>query len=341
MNCRFGLRSSQSLPLTTNLAARQRSLSTAAAAKTRIGFVGLGQMGYPMALNLLTRGTQPSTHEFIVHDAFPAASARFVAEAGTGTPVSVAASVGEVAERADVIVTMLPEGKHVRAVYKGLLGAVGKGTVLIDSSTIDVATAKEVAGWAREKDALMVDAPVSGGTPGAKAGTLTFMVGSPTPEAFEKVKPYLQHMGKSIVHCGLNGNGQVAKICNNMLLGITMIAAAETMNLGMRMGMDPKLLASIINTSSGRCWSTDTYNPVPGVMEGVPSSRDYEGGFGTTLMSKDMGLAVSAANDSKSAILLGGTAHAMYMMLARTEGYGKKDFSSVFKWMGGEKDAKK
>ncbi|KAJ3033462.1 hypothetical protein HK097_004835, partial [Rhizophlyctis rosea] len=193
---------------------------------------------------------------------------------------------------------MLPAPKHVREVYlgeNGLIANAREGTVLIDSSTIDPGTAREVAKMGREKGVVVVDAPVSGGTGGAQAGTLTFMVGASTQSDFDRTKPYLTHMGKSITYCGGPGNGQVAKICNNMLLGISMIAASETLNLGINLGMDPHLLTQILNTSSGRCWSTDTYNPVPGVMPNVPASRDYEGGFGNSLMAKDLGLAVEAA----------------------------------------------
>nr|KAJ3418508.1 hypothetical protein HK105_008232 [Polyrhizophydium stewartii] len=168
---------------------------------------------------------------------------------------------------------------------------------------------------------------------GAVNGTLTFMVGGDDEAVFERVKPILQGMGKNIVYCGKHGSGQVAKICNNMLLGITMIGASEAMNLGARLGMDPKLLAGILNTSTGRCWSTDTCNPYPGVMEGVPASRNYDGGFGVSLIAKDLGLAVAAANEAKSTVILGGIAHQIYNQLSTTPGYEKKDFSSVFKWL--------
>ncbi|KAJ3072108.1 hypothetical protein HK102_006315, partial [Quaeritorhiza haematococci] len=263
-------------------------------------------MGYPMASNL--RRKLP-TSPMIIHDVTPTSTTRFLDSHTTKShpeitgSTTVASSPREVAESSDVIVTMLPASQHVREVFLGKGGlleglkerskkdAGRKECLVIDSSTIDVGTSKEVAQVLQGVGAVMVDAPVSGGTGGATAGTLTFMVGTPTPTHFEATKPYLQHMGKNIVHCGANGNGLVAKITNNMLLGISMIAASEAMNLGVRLGMDPKLLASILNTSSGRCWSTDTYNPCPGVMEGVPSSRDYEGGFGVGLMAKDMALA--------------------------------------------------
>ncbi|KAJ3293521.1 hypothetical protein HK104_004393 [Borealophlyctis nickersoniae] len=284
-----------------------------------------------MASNL-HRKTHPAT-SFTVYDSQPSSSARFVKE---HPDVKAAVSIRELAQTCDVIITMLPASAHVLEVYhgkEGLLSAAKKDALMVDSSTIDVKTAKEVAEKGREKGVAVVDAPVSGGTGGAQAGTLTFMTGASTEADFNRARPYLMHMGKNIVYCGANGNGQVAKICNNMLLGITMIAAAETMNLGARLGMNPKLLASILNTSSGRCWSTDTYNPCPGVMPNVPSSRDYEGGFGTSLMAKDLGLAVSAANEVKSTIMLGSSAHQLYNQLASSEEFGKKDFSVVFKWL--------
>jgi len=159
------------------------------------------------------------------------------------------------------------------------------------------------------------------------------MVGAPNEKIFEAVKPLLAHMGKNIAYCGINGNGQVAKICNNMLLGISMIATAEAMNLGTRLGMDPKLLASILNSSSGRCWSSEVYNPHPGVLPNVPSNRDYEGGFGVSLMAKDMGLAVSAANEVKATVTLGGVTHQLYNQISSSPGFESKDFSVVFKWL--------
>lgn len=172
------------------------------------------------------------------------------------------------------------------------------------------------------------------GTIGAEAATLTFMVGIESESLFnDRVKPFLANMGKNIVYCGGNGNGQVAKITNNMLLGISMIGAAEAMNLGTKLGMDPKLLANVINTSSGRCWSTEIYNPHPDVMPNVPSSRGYTGGFGNRLIAKDLGLAVASATESKSTVTLGAIAHQIYMQLSQTKGFENKDFSSVFKWI--------
>eukprot|EP00842_Homolaphlyctis_polyrhiza_P006765 jgi/Hompol1/708/HPOL_004366-RA len=286
-----------------------------------------------MASNLLKK---LAPQKYVVMDVFESSTARFVKEHAGAANVVVAKTPLEVAQHCDIIVTMLPASQHVRSVYlgkDGLLAGIKAGSLLIDSSTIDPGTSQSVANAFKAKSAIVVDAPVSGGTLGAQAGTLTFMVGAQDDAAFDKVKPYLEGMGKNIVSCGGNGNGQVAKICNNMMLGISMIAASETMNLGTRLGMDPKLLASIINTSTGRCWSMDTYNPCPGVIPTAPASRDYEGGFGVSLMAKDMGLAIAAANDVKSTVVLGGVAHQLYNQVSSTSGYEKKDFSSVFRWL--------
>lgn len=334
--------------------------------KPIIGFIGLGQMGFPMAANLRNKTSPIADPTFHVFDVSQKSVDRFcntfdkassssagatpsAAAAATSPPsIHVHTSPKSLARVCDIIVTMLPAGPHVRSVYThaetGLLAGVKErkrdSVLLIDSSTIDVKTSKEVEKAAREAGGVMLDAPVSGGTLGAEAGTLTFMVGSPSLALFNLAKESaLVHMGKNIVHCGEVGNGQVAKICNNMLLGISMIAASETMNLGVKLGMDPKLLASILNTSSGRCWSTDTYNPCPGVLPNVPSSRDYTGGFGSSLMSKDLSLAVSAAKDANAAVILGAVASQVYEMVSGkgpAGGLGDKDFSVVYKWLGGD-----
>ncbi|KAJ3318173.1 hypothetical protein HDU76_000908 [Blyttiomyces sp. JEL0837] len=302
-------------------------------------------MGFPMASNLRKKTAHLNSPTFQIYDAFAASSTRFqesLNQSHPSVPITVASTPRELAESCDIIVTMLPAGPHVREVYlnaetgllKGVEGRKKGSVLLVDSSTIDVQTSKEVAQAAGLAGAVMLDAPVSGGTLGAEAGTLTFMVGAPSSQVFNTVKDHvLVHMGKNIVHCGEVGNGQVAKICNNMLLGISMIAASETMNLGVRLGMDPKLHASILNTSSGRCWSTDTYNPCPGVLPNVPAARDYEGGFGTALMAKDLGLAVAAANEAKATVTLGAVASQLYQQVSSAPGFEKKDFSSVYKWL--------
>jgi 3-hydroxyisobutyrate dehydrogenase len=242
----------------------------------------------------------------------------------------LATSAAECARGVEVVITMLPSSPHVRSVYLGeygILKGAAPGTPLIDSSTIDPLTAREVAMDAKAKGCPMVDAPVSGGVAGAEAGTLTFMVGGDAKD-FEIARPVLQSMGKNIVHCGGIGNGQVAKICNNMMLAIEMIATSEGMTLAAKLGMDPKVFAAIVNTSSGRCWSSDTYNPYPGVLDGVPSSRGYSGGFGSDLMLKDLTLVTDAARAAQHPVMLGALAQQIYQKHSN-DGNGPKDFSSV------------
>ncbi|MEX5687967.1 3-hydroxyisobutyrate dehydrogenase [Pseudomonas silesiensis] len=286
-----------------------------------IGFLGLGNMGAPMACNLLKAG-----HKLSVFDLSAAAVAGLV-EAGATAVASPAALARTDVE---VIITMLPAAPHVKGVYlgaDGLLTNVRSGVLLIDSSTIDPLSAREVAKAALAQGNPMLDAPVSGGTGGASAGTLTFMVGG-APSAFERAQPILATMGKNIVHCGGTGNGQVAKVANNMLLGISMIGVAEAMALGVALGMDASVLARAINTSSGRCWSSDTYNPFPGVMDNVPSARGYSGGFGTDLMLKDLGLATEAAKQARQPVLLGALTQQLYQSFSQ-QGNGALDFSAI------------
>lgn len=291
----------------------------------KIGFIGLGNMGGPMALNLVKAG-----HQLSVFDLVPA-SVQKLTEAGAkafASPAEVAA------QDIDMLVTMLPASAHVRSVYlgeNGILSTVKNTVLLIDSSTIDPQTAREVSAAAQKQGNAMVDAPVSGGTGGAQAGTLTFMVGG-SEEDFARAKPILENMGKNIVYCGGTGNGQVAKIANNMLLGISMIGTAEAMNLGVSLGMDPKILAGIINTSSGRCWSSEVYNPYPGVVETAPASREYTGGFGADLMLKDLGLATEAAKVAKAPVTLGATAQQLYQTFSN-QGQGGLDFSAIIKML--------
>ncbi|QLC74780.1 3-hydroxyisobutyrate dehydrogenase [Pseudomonas sp. LPB0260] len=288
-----------------------------------IGFLGLGNMGGPMALNLLKAG-----HSLTVFDPFPQAVSTLV-EAGA----AAAASPVAVAEaKVEVIITMLPTAAHVKEVYlgkDGLLAHVSQGVLLIDSSTIDPLSARTVAKLATAQGNPMLDAPVSGGTGGAAAGTLTFMVGG-SVTVYDQALPILSAMGKNVVHCGDSGNGQVAKIANNMLLGISMAGVAEAMALGVALGMDAKVLAGIINTSSGRCWSSEINNPVPGVLENAPASRGYSGGFGTDLMLKDLGLATEAAKHARQPVLLGAATQQLYQSHSLL-GHGGLDFSSIIK----------
>ena len=286
----------------------------------KIGFVGLGHMGKPMCANLLKHG-----HSLRVYDVVPE-----LLKKATEMGCEPASSAADAARGVDVVITMLPSSPHVRSVYLGdygLIKAAAPGTPLIDCSTIDPLTSREVSMDATARGCPMVDAPVSGGVGGAEAGTLTFMVGGEAKD-FEAARPILLAMGKNIVHCGAAGNGQVAKICNNMMLAIEMIATSEGMTLATRLGMDPKVFASIVNTSSGRCWSSDTYNPYPGVLENVPAARGYSGGFGADLMLKDLGLVTDAAKSARQPVLLGALAQQIFQKHS-VDGHGAKDFSSV------------
>ena len=286
----------------------------------KIGFIGLGHMGNPMARNLLKHG-----HKLKVYDVVPELVKKLEKEG-----CEVASSAADCARGVEAVITMLPSSPHVRTVYLGEYGVLkgaAPGTPFIDSSTIDPLTAREVAMDAKAKGCPMVDAPVSGGVGGAEAGTLTFMVGGEAKD-FEAARPVLQAMGKNIVHCGGIGNGQVAKICNNMMLAIEMIATSEGMTLAAKLGMDPKVFASIVNTSSGRCWSSDTYNPFPGVLDNVPASRGYTGGFGADLMLKDLTLVADAAKAARHPVMLGALAQQIYQKHSN-DGNGPKDFSSV------------
>lgn len=288
----------------------------------KIAFIGLGNMGAPMARNLLKAG-----HALTVFDLNTQAVGALV-EAGA----MAAASPKDAATGAETVITMLPAAAHVRHVLTaedGVLAGIAKGVPIIDSSTIDPASVKAFAALAAEHGNTFVDAPVSGGTGGAAAGTLTFMVGG-TAQVFEQVRPVLSAMGKNLVHCGDTGAGQGAKICNNLVLGITMAGVAEAMSLGEALGIDPKVLGGIINTSTGRCWSSDTYNPFPGVIETAPSSRGYTGGFGTDLMLKDLGLAGDAAKSVRQPVYLGALAQQLYQTVS-SKGDGKLDFSAVIK----------
>ena len=285
-----------------------------------IAFIGLGNMGGKMAHNLLKAGL--TVYGFDLSDV---AIQQFTEAGGI-----VAHNPQEAARHADVVITMLPAAKHVKDVYlgeNGVLAVLKAGTLCIDSSTIDPQSIKDIAHIAAEQNIQVCDAPVSGGTIGAQAGTLTFMVGS-DDLTFEQVKTVLAPMGKNIVHCGDVGAGQIAKICNNLILGISMVAVAEGMALGAKLGIDPKALAGVINSSSGRCWSSEVCNPWPDISENAPASRDYQGGFATQLMLKDLGLAIEAAGQAKQPIILGGLVQQMYQQLC-LQGNAQLDFSSI------------
>ena len=286
----------------------------------KITFIGLGNMGGPMASNLVKAG-----HEVTVFDLSKDAVAALVSEGA-----KTADTAHEAANGAECVITMLPAGQHVEAVYlgdDGLLAKLPAGTLVIDSSTIAPETARGVAEVARAKDIPFLDAPVSGGVGGAKAGTLTFICGG-SEEAFNKAKPILDAMGKNIFHAGDHGSGQVAKICNNMLLAILMSGTSEALALGVKNGLDPAVLSEIMKQSSGGNWALNVYNPWPGVMEGVPASRNYEGGFLVNLMTKDLGLAFENAVKNQASIPMGSLARNLFQLHAG-QGNGNLDFSSI------------
>ncbi|MGJ7543884.1 3-hydroxyisobutyrate dehydrogenase [Variovorax sp. LT1R16] len=291
----------------------------------KIAFIGLGNMGGPMALNLHKAG-----HTLSAFDLSKEACAKFAAD---GLPI--AASAAATLEGAEVVVSMLPASAHVEGLYlgsngqPGILEKIAAGTLVIDSSTIAAATSRKVAEAAAKRGVAVIDAPVSGGTGGAIAGTLTFMVGGSEAD-LERARPVLEKMGANIFHAGAAGAGQTAKICNNMLLGILMIGTSEAIALGVANGLDPKVLSEIMRRSSGGNWALEKYNPLPGVMEAAPASKHYAGGFGTDLMLKDLGLAQENAAAVRASTPLGGLARSLYAAHSLA-GHGALDFSSVIK----------
>ena len=294
---------------------------------TSIGFIGLGNMGGPMAANLAKAG-----HTVTATDLSIGAIDRAV-EAGCKRGESVAATVKD----ADIVVTMLPAGAHVRSVYMedyGVIPNAKEGALFIDSSTIDVDSARAVISAATDKGFAMVDAPVSGGVAAASAGTLTFMAGG-VSEAFERAKPILEGMGKNIFHAGDAGNGQVAKIANNMLLGITMIATCEAFNLAEKLGLDAQTFFDISSTASGQSWSMTSYCPAAGPVPAAPSNRDYQPGFAAAMMLKDMRLAQEAAHKAKASTPLGAQSEALYALM-ESAGKDDLDFSGVMKLIRGD-----
>ncbi len=287
-----------------------------------IGFIGLGNMGGPMAANLLKAG-----HQVKGFDLSPEALDQ-ARQAGIEASDDLSTAVADV----DVVITMLPAGKHVKAVYceeNGLIATVGKDTLLIDCSTIDVETAREVAAQAEQAGLSMLDAPVSGGVGGAVAGTLTFMVGG-SDAAFAQAQPYLAQMGKNIIHAGGAGNGQAAKICNNMILGVSMIAVSEAFVLAEKLGLDKQKLYDISSTASGQCWALTSYCPVPGPLPASPANRDYQAGFTVAMMLKDLRLAQEAANASGATTPLGHEAMNLYSQYDEA-GKSLLDFSAIIK----------
>lgn len=293
---------------------------------TTIAFIGLGNMGSPMAHNLITAGFNLQIFDLVEE------LTRSLAEQGA----MVCHSLQQVVENADVVITMLPAGEHVRSVYlgnendSGLLSYVAPGTLMIDSSTIDPESARAVGSAAQKQSLEFVDAPVSGGVAGAKAGTLTFIVGA-NDVAFEHAEQVLKHMGKNIFHAGGIGSGQMGKICNNLMLGILMSGTCEALTLGIDNGLDPKVLSNIMLQSSGRNWALELYNPCPDVMETSPASNNYQPGFMSKLMLKDLGLGMEAAAKSQSSVPMGALARNLYA-LHNANGNELLDFSSLFEF---------
>lgn len=294
---------------------------------TNIAFIGLGNMGGPMAGNLVKAGHSVKAFDLVQ------ASKDAAAEMGVG----IADSAKDAVADAEVIVTMLPAGKHVLSVWADILPAVKPGTLLIDSSTIDVESARKAHALAGDHGCLSLDAPVSGGTGGAKGATLTFMVGG-TEEAFGQGGPILAKMGRKIVHCGGAGNGQAAKICNNMILGISMIGVSEAFVLAEKLGLSHQALFDVASTSSGQCWSLTTYCPVPGPVPTSPANNDYKPGFASALMLKDLKLSQEAAQAAGASTPLGAAA-AQLFGLHNAWGEGGTDFSGIIHLLRGRGQA--
>ena len=294
----------------------------------RIGFIGLGNMGLPMAQNLIK-----ACHAVTGLDVARAQVDKLAAAGGTA-----AADIKSAVSRAEIVVTMLPAGQQVREVYlgaNGVLAAVAPNTLLIDCSTIDVETARAVWAAAAQHDLAMLDAPVSGGVAGAQAATLTFMVGG-SEHGFARARPVLERMGKTIVHAGGPGNGQAAKICNNMILGVSMIAVSEAFVLAEKLGLDAQKLFDIASKSSGQCWSMTSYCPVPGPVPTSPANRDYQAGFTAAMMLKDLKLAQDAAQSAGAKATLGAGAADIYTRYVES-GEAGRDFSGIIRFVRGSK----
>ena len=293
---------------------------------TSIAFIGLGNMGNPMAANLVKAG-----HEVRGFDLVPE-SLKVARDNG----VTVMANAPAAVKDAEIVISMLPAGKHVLSVYGDIVAKAAKGTLFIDSSTIDVGSARKAHAIAKEHGMLSVDAPVSGGVGGATAGTLTFMAGG-SKEAFAKAEPILQPMAGRIVHCGEGGSGQAAKICNNMILGISMIGVGEAFVLAEKLGLSHQALFDVASTSSGQCWSLTTYCPVPGPVPASPANKGYKPGFAAALMLKDLKLSQEAAQAAGAVTPLGAEATQLYALFNQ-QGHAGDDFSGIVNFLrGGEK----
>ncbi|KAJ4151601.1 hypothetical protein LMH87_012291 [Akanthomyces muscarius] len=320
-------------------AAQRRGFATTPRRLDNYAFVGLGQMGYQMAKNLQSK-LQP-TDRISLYDINGGAMESLQTEmksASGGAAVELAASAHDAAKEADTVITVLPEPQHVQGVYKSILTAAlpQRDRVFIDCSTIDPSTSRAVASSvASARQGSFVDAPMSGGVVGATAGTLTFMLGAPTA-LLPRLEPVLLTMGRKVLHCGDQGAGLSAKLANNYLLALNNIATAEAMNLGMRWGLDPKKLAGVLNVSTGRCWPSEVNNPVRGVVETAPAGRDYSGGFGIALMKKDLRLAMVAAKEAGADMKLADAAFKVYEEAAERDDCKGRDFSVVYRYLGGK-----
>ncbi|MBB2684572.1 3-hydroxyisobutyrate dehydrogenase (plasmid) [Rhizobium sophoriradicis] len=283
----------------------------------RIAFIGLGNMGGPMAANLVKKG-----HEVLGFDL-----AASVLKAAEKSGVKPASHASQAVKDAETVITMLPQGKHVLTAWTDILQSTAQGTLVIDCSTIDVDSSRKAHEMAKAAGCLSLDAPVSGGTGGASAGTLTFMVGG-SDEAFARAKPILEAMGKKIVHCGEAGAGQAAKICNNMILGISMVGVCEAFVLAEKLGLSHQALFDVASTSSGQCWSINTYCPVPGPVPTSPANNGYKPGFAAALMLKDLKLSQEAALASGASTPMGAEAAQLYGLFEK-QGNGGRDFSAI------------
>ncbi|RDL30757.1 3-hydroxyisobutyrate dehydrogenase [Venustampulla echinocandica] len=323
---------------------QRRNFSSSLRCNAQWGFIGLGQMGYNMARNLQAK--LPSSDTLRVYDINQESLNRFVDETkalSKGAAVQLASSVREAAEDSETTITVLPEPSHVKKVFGELLKPVlstqrvaNPDRLFIDCSTIDPASSREVASAVHSTNqGSFVDGPMSGGVVGATAGTLTFMVGAPD-SLFPRVESILLMMGKKSLHCGAQGAGLSGKLANNYLLAINNIATAEAMNLGIKWGLDPKVLGNLINISTGKCWPSEVNNPVKGVVPASPANRDYSGGFGIGLMKKDLKLAIQAAGEAGARLELGDRAREVYESAEKREDCKGRDFSVVYRYLGGK-----
>ncbi|KAI5463494.1 NAD binding domain of 6-phosphogluconate dehydrogenase-domain-containing protein [Mariannaea sp. PMI_226] len=317
----------------------RRGFASTARRLDNYAFVGLGQMGYQMAKNLQSKlsPTDKVTLFDINGESMKALETEMKA-ASNGAKVELAASAFDASKDADTVITVLPEPQHVQGVYKSIItdSLPVKERIFIDCSTIDPSTSRQVASTVSAAgQGAFVDAPMSGGVVGATAGTLTFMLGS-SPDLVPRLEAVLLRMGKKVLHCGDQGAGLSAKLANNYLLALNNIATAEAMNLGMKWGLDPKKLAGVINVSTGKCWPSEVNNPVAGVVETAPANRDYRGGFGISLMKKDLRLAMLAAKEAGANMELAEPAFAVYDKAEKQDNCQGRDFSVVYRYLGGK-----